>query len=101
MLNWWLPGCKASTITHVLTAMWAHVPHLRNEDITCCAKVFEKCNSDSLDKCCYTNHRLKWFVYRSKAVFILWIIHVIYVVCCSCYCARLFLMPCGNLLGNG
>ena len=31
MLNWWLPCCKASTITHAFTAMWAHVPHLRNE----------------------------------------------------------------------
>ena len=37
---------------------------------------------------------------RSKAVLLLWIICVIYVLCLSCFCVC-SLLPCGYLLGKG
>ena len=42
----------------------------------------------------------KLFYWASKAVLLLWIIYVIYVLCSSCFrvCA---LLPCGHLLGKG
>ena len=42
----------------------------------------------------------KNFTDRSKAVLLLWIICVIYVLCLSCFrvCS---LLPCGHLLGKG
>ena len=42
------------------------------------------------------------FTDRSKVVLLLWIIHVIYVVCLVCFCARRFIValwsPAGKVL---
>ena len=41
------------------------------------------------------------FLLRDKAVLLLWIIYAIFVFILLCFHARLFLMPCGHLLGKG
>ena len=46
------------------------------------------------------SHPVKYFIDRSKAVLLLWIICVIYVLCLSCF--RVFsLLPCRHLKGKG
>ena len=44
---------------------------------------------------------VKYFADRSKAVLLLWIIHVIYVVCLLCFCARLFIVALWSPAGKG
>ena len=43
---------------------------------------------------------VKYFTARSKAVLLLWIICVIYVLCLPCFLAC-SLLPCGHLLSKG
>ena len=42
-----------------------------------------------------------FFTDRSKAVLLLWIIHVISVVCLLCFCVRLFIVALWSPAGKG
>ena len=44
---------------------------------------------------------VKYFTDRSKVVHVLWIFYVFSVLCLLCLCVRLFILPCGHLLGKG
>ena len=60
---------------------------------------------DSLEFLAIADHILaflwNWVKPSSKAVFLLWIIHVISVVCWICFCARLFLVTLWSPSGKG
>ena len=43
---------------------------------------------------------VKYFTDRSKAVLLLWIIHVISVLFCYAFMHVCLLMPCGHMLGK-